>query len=147
MTIAPVRKEITVNADVEKAFEAFTDRIGSWWPHDSHSIAGEHTSDVILEGTEGGRLYEVVDDGTTHEWGTVVAWDPPRRLVLSWYVGRSPDIFTEIEVQFSPVGEQTRVVLEHRHWERLGAGAKETRDQYNGGWDIVLGHYIATAAG
>jgi uncharacterized protein YndB with AHSA1/START domain len=147
MTIEPVRKEITVDAAPEKAFEAFTDRIGSWWPHDSHSIAGEHTADVILEGKEGGRLYEVVDDGTRHEWGTVVTWDPPRRLVLSWYVGRSPDIFTEIEVQFAPERNKTKVSLEHRHWERLGATAAETRDQYDGGWDIVLGHYITSTAG
>jgi uncharacterized protein YndB with AHSA1/START domain len=145
MTVAPVRKEITVSAELEKAFEAFTNRIGAWWPHDTHSIAGEHTADVILEGEKGGRLYEIVDDGTEHEWGTVVTWEPPRRLVLSWYVGRSPDISTEIEVHFSAEGEKTRVVLEHRYWERLGAKAAETRDQYDGGWDEVLGHYIASA--
>jgi hypothetical protein len=38
-------------------------------------------------------------------------------------------------VRFAPEGEGTRVELEHRGWEKSGAGE---RSSYDGGWEYVL---------
>jgi uncharacterized protein YndB with AHSA1/START domain len=132
-----VRKSITVDAHPERAFAVFTERIGSWWPVKTHSLAGEHAVDAVLEPQEGGRIYEVDADGNDGYWGTVVAWEPPHRLVIAWNVGRRRDEPTEVEVRFLSEGEGTRVELEHRGWERWHDGA-EAQASYETGWDTVL---------
>ena len=146
MTIEPVSKQIKVRVPPEQAFQVFTNQIGSWWPHDTHSIGLDRTKTVILEPHVGGRLYEIFDDGTEHDWGSVLEWEPPHRVTVSWHVSRGPEVFTEVEVQFVAVEGGTEVRLEHRHWERLGAEGVDLRAQYNDGWNPVLDRYV-TAAG
>ena len=51
-----------------------------------------------------------------------------------------------MEVRFTAEGDGTQVELEHRHWDRLGAGAAETRGNYDGGWAMVLGRYVDSLA-
>jgi uncharacterized protein YndB with AHSA1/START domain len=137
---ATVRKSLTVAAPVELAFEVFTERIGTWWPFDPHSIGGEHTHDAVFEGRVGGSLYEVMDGGGTAPWATVLAWEPPSRILLSWRV--NPEVpATEVEVRFTPDGEGTLVVLEHRGWERLGERADAARGGYDQGWKHVLSRF------
>jgi uncharacterized protein YndB with AHSA1/START domain len=136
--IDAIRKSVTVNVPVEKAFEAFTDGIASWWPLASHSYGGEKATSVAFEGREGGRVYERQVDGTEAEWAEVVAWEPPSRFVLDWKIAPS-----EVEIRFIEDGAGvTRVELEHRGWDRAGEGAEEKRENYDGGWDVVLGNYV-----
>ncbi len=136
-----IRKSITVDAPVERAFQVFTERLGTWWPLASHSIGGDATDTAILEGREGGRLYERRRDGAEAHWAFVRVWEPPRRLVLEWKVNPDRTEPTEVEVRFTPVGEGTRVELEHRGWERY-ADAAEAYAEYETGWDYVLGRYV-----
>jgi hypothetical protein len=35
-TMAPMRKSVIVNANVERAFRVFTDEFDSWWPRTHH---------------------------------------------------------------------------------------------------------------
>ena len=136
--VEAIRKSVTVNVPIEKAFEAFTDGIASWWPHATHSHGGEKAS-AVFEGREGGRVYERREDGTEADWADVVAWEPPSRFVLDWKISAS-----EVEVRFTGVGAGvTRVDLEHRGWDRAGEGAEAKRENYDGGWDVVLGRYVA----
>ena len=51
---APVRKSITVDVPVEKAFEVFTERFGSWWPV-SYSIGKSALKSAAIEPRVGGR--------------------------------------------------------------------------------------------
>jgi uncharacterized protein YndB with AHSA1/START domain len=139
----PVRLGITVNASPETAFRVFTEGMGDWWPLDVHSIGVEEDGSgapetVIVEGLEGGRVYERMSDGSEADWGRVLAWEPPRRLVLEWKPNRSASPPTELEVTFEPTGSGTEVTLEHRGWERLGARAEEARAGYTRGWPSVL---------
>ena len=139
-----VRKSLTVAAPQERAFEVFTERIGTWWPFDRYSIGEARTRDAVFETREGGAVYEVMDGGETAPWATVVAWEPPSRLVISWHV--NPEVpATEVEVRFTPEGDGTRVVLEHRGWERLGERAEAAREGYEGGWDEVLRRFVERA--
>jgi hypothetical protein len=59
--------------------------------------------------------------------------------VLDWKIAPS-----EVEVRFTEDGAgATRVDLEHRGWDRAGEGAEAKRENYDGGWDVVLGRYVA----
>ena len=131
--IEAIRKTVLVDFSPEEAFELFTARIASWWPVRTHSYGGDEVKDVVLEPHVGGRLYEVTAEGE-QDWGKVLAWEPPTRLLLDWQIGDASG--TEVEVTFSPEGPGSRVVLEHR-----GFGAADPRERYSDGWDVVLGTY------
>ena len=58
----------------------WTERIAAWWPAD-HTASGEPNLQVVLEGRIGGRIFERTAAGAEHDWGEVVAWEPPHRFV------------------------------------------------------------------
>ena len=79
---APVRRDFVVKAGVEKAFDVFTGGFGRWWPA-THQIGASALKTAVLEPGVGGRWYEVDEDGTQVDWGRVLTWEPPSRLVLA----------------------------------------------------------------
>ena len=141
--IEPVRKTITVKTSPERAFTVFT--TGSWWPKE-HSIlaSGSPQREVVIEPRVGGRWYEIGEDNSECVWGQVIAWDPPRRMVLGWEINGNFQIdrsaTTEVEVNFIPEGEGTRVELEHRGFERYAETGQALRDAVgsDGGWGGLL---------
>jgi uncharacterized protein YndB with AHSA1/START domain len=113
----PVRQATTVRSDVEHTFAVFVREIGVWWPRQPYSIGGDRVRDVTVEPELGGRVYETWDDGTVREWGRLLAWEPPRRLAMTW---EASPVTTEVELTFTPLGPAlTRVAVEHRGWEAL----------------------------
>lgn len=145
LATAPITKSLLLECDVESAFRVFTAGIGSWWPTGTHSVHGADVERLVFEEREGGELYEVTRSGERAHWAWVTAWEPPSRLVLSWHVNPERASPTEVEVRFAPEGSGTRVELEHRHWERLGAEAEDACEGYETGWDPVLERYAAAA--
>jgi uncharacterized protein YndB with AHSA1/START domain len=144
--LEPVRQSVRVRRPIEAAFELFTRDIGTWWPVGTHHARGDVVG-VVFETRLGGRIYERCRDGAEADWGHVLAWEPPHRVVFTWAPGRSPGGPTEVEVRFTAEDPATtRVDLEHRGWERLGDLAAETRSSYLNGWPGVMRLY-ATAAG
>ena len=143
MSEPPIRKELILPVDPSRAFEALTVRIAEWWPKVTHSVGGE-TVEVTLDGRIGGEIAETTRDGVRHVWGTITAWDPPNRLVSTWHAGHSADDATELEIRIEPHESGSRLVLEHRGWER-GAWL-EHRASYETGWDPVLADYAAVVA-
>lgn len=141
--IPPVERSIQVPWDPETAFRRFTERIDEWWPLETHACAPEEAETCAVEPGVGGRLYETTRDGEEHLWGTITAWDPPRRLAFTWHPGRPTATRQDVEVTFAPVRGGTRVEVVHTGWERLGKEAEETREQYGPGWEFVLGRYSA----
>lgn len=127
-----VRKEVVVGVAPQQAFATFTDRIGEWWPLATHALTDGPRGVAFT----GGRLVETAADGTEHEWGKVLAWEPPHRLAYSWHLGR--DTATEVEVTFAAHPEGTRVTVEHRGFEVWGDDA---RASYERGWPGVLEAY------
>ena len=140
-TIAPVRKSVRVACSPERAWQVFAEETSAWWPTATHAIKPGRVKELVLEPREGGELYEVGEDGSRGHWARVLAWEPPRRLLLEWHVNPEMPAPTEIEVTFTPDGDGTRVDLEHRAWERLGEFAAEKRGNYEGGWEPVLEAY------
>ncbi len=148
--VEPIRKTVVVRCAPERAFQAFTEEIGSWWPLETHSISvmddgAEAPRAALFEPRLGGRVYEVTQDGRELAWATVIGWDPPRRVVLAWHVNPANTDATEIEVTFTAEGEGTRVELEHRGWEKLGDKGPDARASYAGGWVSVFGAYERAA--
>ncbi len=141
----PVRQSVTVRRPIQAAFDLFTRDIGTWWPVETHHARGDVVG-VVFEARLGGRIYEQCRDGRFADWGQVLAWEPPSRVVFTWVPGRSGRGPTEVEVRF--VAEDpttTRVELEHRGWERLGDLAAETRSSYLNGWPAVIGRFVQKA--
>ncbi len=144
--IEAIRKSRVVPLSPEAAFDLFTARLDTWWPLGRHSIGQEGAASVRFEGQVGGRVVEVLDDGAEHSWADVLAWDPPHRFVIAWHPSVEPDAASIVEVRFSAEGDGTRLELEHRGWEEFGDDdGKRLRDEYDVGWEPVLGGYEAAA--
>ena len=140
-----VEKSVTVSVPVERAFAVFTREIGAWWPLRTHAVDTERSETVVMESNVGGRLYERTPAGEEHVWGTLVAWEPPNRIVYSWHPGRGEETAQEVEVTFSPEGNGTRVDVRHYGWEKLGERMDEVVASYDEGWDAVIARYVEAA--
>ncbi len=134
MTLEPIRKTITVACSREHAFKTYTEAFDSWWPREHH-LGDADLAEAVIEPREGGRWYERTVDGAECQWGEVLVWEPPARVVLSWRIDGNwkvdpdPAHASEIEVRFVEEGPRsTRVELEHRAFERHGETAAKVRD-------------------
>ena len=151
--IAPVSKSIVVEAGPERAFSVFTAGIDRWWPK-SHGIGATPVRESILEPFVGGRWYTRHEDGSDVVVGHVRVWEPAARLVVSWEISPDwkpdprPAFTSEVEVRFiAEAGGRTRVELEHRNFERLGAeGGAKMRREVDGGWPSILERFAQAAA-
>lgn len=112
---------IRVPASPEDAFELFTRQIASWWqPSRLFQITPEGDGTLAFEPGPGGRLITTLVSGEVFEIGRVRVWEPGRRLVLTWrHQSFEPGQETEVEVLFEPVGQGTRVSIEHRGWDGI----------------------------
>lgn len=148
-----LRKVITVDAPQAVAWRVFTEKMGSWWPLATHMIGKTKAVDAVIEPRVGGRWYERGDDGSTCDWGRVLAWQPNTRLVLSWEITsdwqHDPNLDTEVEIRFIAEGDdRTRVELEHRRLDRYGERRDEMRGIFDseGGWKGLLAAFAARAS-
>jgi hypothetical protein len=143
--IEPIRIDFDVACPAAHAFEVWTGWIGRWWPAD-HTASGEANMTVILEGRRGGRIFERTAAGIEHDWGEVTIWEPPGRFGYLWHLRRDRGDATEVEIRFVDRGDETtRVEIEHRGWEALGAEGESWRDRNRGGWATLLPHFVAAA--
>lgn len=145
--VEPVRRAIRVPLDPPRAFDLFTARFGEWWPA-GKQIGASPMQRAILEPGVGGRWYERAVDGTECDWGRVLIWEPPTRLVLAWQINAAwqydPAFVTEVEVRFIAQADGgTRVEVEHRDLDRFGADAGPTRSALDSseGWPGLLVAY------
>jgi hypothetical protein len=145
--VAPVRKSITVAVAPLRAFELFTQDIGTWWPLATHSVGLERAKSLSFGVAVGDELVETVADGTKEIWGTILQSEIPHRITFSWHPGRSPDDATHIEVTFTPDSAGGTVVeLVHSGWERWVDGEAQAAN-YREGWDPVLRTFVDHARG
>jgi uncharacterized protein YndB with AHSA1/START domain len=154
MTQAPaqvVRREITVEAPIEKAFAVFTQRFGDFKPPE-HNLLSVPIAETVFEPHVGGHIYDRGTDGSECRWARVLVYEPPDRVVFSWDIGPTwqvesdPELTSEVEVRFTAeLPGRTRVELEHRALDRHGPGwegvsAGVGHDQ---GWPLYLARYAA----
>ena len=152
---AVVHKSVRVQVPVERAFSIFVEQMETWWPAE-HQIGAKPFETIIVEPRVGGRWYERDAEGSQGDWGKVLAWDPPRRVTLSWHLG--PDwkfnadmaSASEVEIRFMPDGPEATVVqLEHTKLERHGEGYKQLRGMLDGpgAWVYTLAEFARVANG
>jgi uncharacterized protein YndB with AHSA1/START domain len=146
---AVVRREIVVNAPIDKAFTVFTDRFGDFKPPE-HNLLPVPIAETVFEPKVGGHIYDRGTDGSECRWARILAYDPPHRVVFSWDIGPTwqlesdPAHTSEVEVTFTAeTPDRTRVELEHRHFDRHGPGWESVRDGigHDQGWPLYLDRY------
>lgn len=153
--MASVKRTLRVNVPIDRAFRVLTQRMGSWWPA-SHHIGKTPFAEIVVEPHAGGRWFERDANGAECGWGTVLVWDPPKQLLLSWHLQPdwqyNPDLSRASEVSFQFIAEgpeATRLEFEHRHIERHGEGWEKLRAGVDspGGWTGVLVEFEASLSG
>jgi uncharacterized protein YndB with AHSA1/START domain len=149
-TATSVRNGVVVNAPVDRAFAVFTEQMDRIKPRE-HNMLGVDIEETVFEQRVGGRIYDRGTDGSECEWATVLAYEPPERVVFSWNISPSwqveadPAKRSEVEVRFIAEDERrTRVELEHRHLDRHGDGWEGMRDGVAApdGWGLYLSRYV-----
>jgi uncharacterized protein YndB with AHSA1/START domain len=149
-----VRTEVVVDAPADRAFRLFTERFDRIKPRE-HNMLGVDIAESVFELRAGGRVYDRGVDGSECQWGRVLAFEPPDRILFSWDINPSWRIETdlaktsEVEVRFVADGPgRTRVELEHRHLDRHGDGWDGMRDgvRADQGWPLYLERFAAAVA-
>lgn len=119
----PIRQSVRVDCPIEDAFRLFTEGFAEWWPLASHSITGDEAESCAIEPWVGGRVFERTRSGEEREWGSVIAWNPPERLALTWQPGGPDDRSQTVDVEFQVEADGTRVTLIHTGWDAPGVPA------------------------
>jgi uncharacterized protein YndB with AHSA1/START domain len=144
--IDPLRITFDVACPPERAFEVWTSQTSVWWPT-SHTVSAQANVEVVIEPGVGGRIYERTAAGEEHDWGRVTAWDPPSRISYLWHLRQDRADATEVEIAFAATDDTgTRVSIEHRGWDALGARGPGQRERNQQGWGGVLPHFRAAVA-
>lgn len=112
---------IRVAATPARAFEVFTREIDAWWhPNGLFRFTRQSPGRLRFEPGPNGRLIEILPDGEVFEIGRITAWDPPMLLAFTWRQETfTPGQLTQVEVRFEPVGDETRVKVEHYGWDTI----------------------------
>ena len=148
---AVVRKQIIVDAPIERAFSVFTDRFGDFKPAE-HNLLGSPLAETVFEPRVGGHIYDRAVDGSECRWARILAYEPPVRVVFSWDIGPQWQLeserenTSEVEVRFvAEAPERTRVDLEHRNIDRHGPGWQAVNEGVadEAGWSLYLARYAA----
>jgi uncharacterized protein YndB with AHSA1/START domain len=146
-----VRRQIVVDAPIDRAFTVFTQRFGDIKPPE-HNLLSAPIAETVFEPKVGGHIYDRAVDGSECRWARVLAYEPPDRVVFSWDISprwtleTEPDNTSEVEVRFvAETPQRTRVELEHRHLDRHGPGWEGVRDgvRDDEGWQLYLDRYAA----
>jgi uncharacterized protein YndB with AHSA1/START domain len=141
----PLELSFTVGCSPDHAFAVWATRTSQWWPS-GHSVSKDPGLEVTIEPRRGGRIFERTPAGEEHDWGEVLAWEPPRRLAYLWHLAQDRSDATEVDVSFAPAGTATVVTIVHRGWDRLGSRGDGLRERNQRGWAGLLPHYRAATA-
>lgn len=148
-----LRCSLLAPASAERAFAVFTGSLTDWWVREYTWSGPDALAELGVEPRAGGMLYEIGPYGFRSDFGRVLTWDPPRRLVFTWQIGPDrvpvpdPARASEVEVLFLPEGpDRTRVEVEHRNFDRHGEAAEGYREALTAGWHELLRRYLATVA-
>lgn len=151
-SIKPFIQRFIIPVSAERAFDRFVNRFHSWWPKE-YSWAADGLETIAIEPKVDGRCYERGPHGFECDWGRVLEFDPPKRLLFTWQIGPdrvpqpNPENASEIEVTFNEKNGQTGITFIHRHFEKHGEGAEGYRESMGSsmGWPYILERYREAA--
>lgn len=136
----PIELTYELEATVETAFTAFTDRIAEWW---HRAYAPEGLVRVEIEPHVGGRVTHHLADGTAYLWGEVLVWDRPSHYAQTFTLAQDPEHPSRLDLWFEPRDGGCRVRFAHGGWT---AGNVAGRAKFNE-WHILLDRFAAVAEG
>lgn len=146
--------EQTVNAPIERAFEVFVDKLGSWWPAE-YTWAKDNLEEIGIEAKVDGHCFERGKDGNLAVWGTVLTLARPEQIVFTWQINadRSAEpnvaLASRVDIRFvATTPETTKIVLVHRDFPRHGAGWQKYRGNMasKSGWPRLIDRYARAVA-
>ena len=113
---------VEVAVDPPTAFEVFTEEVAAWW---------RSSESVRFEAGVGGRVLALTADPDAEpvEIGRILVWEPGPRLAFSYHDD------TQVEVRFEAAPAGTRVVVEHRGFDR------STSPSIDEDWAGLLGRF------
>ncbi len=137
----PLVVEFTVATSTARAFDLWANRTALWWPR-GHTMSGEDDVEIVFEARPGGRIFERTSAGVEHDWGEILAWDPPGRLSYLWHVFFDRSEATTVVVDFVTVGPtETAVTITQTGFEALGPAGAERRQRTGNAWAALTGRY------
>ncbi len=98
-----LESEFTVQAPVERVFQAYCHEQQDWYPH---TYGGERVKAIVVEPRVGGLTYEDWGDGAGHLYGQVSHFDPPHELGVRSRLGA---VLLDQTVSFRAEGDATVV--------------------------------------
>lgn len=143
-----VRYTEIVDVPPDVAVRVFVERFADWWPAD-YTFSADSLQYIGLEPAVRGRCLERDHDGTELVWGEVLAFEPPERIVFSWWIQPDRTIDTdsgrasEVVVRFIDERALTRVEFEHRNLSRHAGDWESMREALASrqGWPMLLQRY------
>jgi uncharacterized protein YndB with AHSA1/START domain len=140
-------RELFVRVPPERAFAGFIN-LGRWWPRE-YTWAQDVLQTIGIEPRLNGACFERGPHGFECDWGRVIVWEPPGRIVFTWQIAfdRTPEPdpakASEVEVRFTEEALGTRVFLEHRAFSRHGEKGNAYREGMASpeGWPSMLERY------
>lgn len=144
-----IQRRLTVPVSTDQAFDFFTAKLTNWWPPE-YTWSQDVLETIAIEPGVNGRCFERGPFNFECDWGRVLVWEPPRRLVFTWQIspGREPvpdpSKASEVEVRFeAESASSTQVIFEHRRFARHGDGAADYRAMLDSpqGWPYILDCY------
>jgi uncharacterized protein YndB with AHSA1/START domain len=135
--------EFTVGCSPHHAFDVWANHANVWWPR-KHTRSGDEASVVTFEPRPGGRVYERTPDGTEHDWGEIIAWEPPTRLVYLWHIYGERADATRVEITFTGSDDSTVVMVRQTGWENLGKRGAQLRERNQHGWSVLIDAFAST---
>lgn len=148
-----IKHGLTVPLSVEAAFSLFVHKLMAWWPRE-YTWSNDVLELIAIEPVLGGRCFERGPHRFEVDWGRVLVWEHPARLVFTWQISPrrepepNPAKASEVEVRFTArTADTTEVAFEHRLIERHGAGSAEYHAALSTpqGWPYILGRYQVMA--
>lgn len=125
----PIEKRITVNATVSKVWKALTEpaELEKWLmmkttfkPEKGKEFIFKADPTEVWDGIFHCKVMELVEN---------------KKVVYTWNAGFL-NTDTIVSISLKEVGNKTEVILVHSGWDKIAAGAEESRTAHNEGWDI-----------
>lgn len=149
-----IHKTLMLPVSAERAFDVFAKELGAWWPPE-YTWSQDVLVAIAIEPGQDGHCYELGPHNFRCDWGRVLIWEPPHRLVFTWQISPkrepepNPARASEIEVRFESDGPlTTRLEFEHRGFGRHGEDGAEYRAMLDSppGWPYILNRYVKALA-
>jgi uncharacterized protein YndB with AHSA1/START domain len=147
-SIKSIKLELSVQVPISEAFWGFITEINSWWPQE-YTWAGNKLIKIAIEPKLNGRCYEIGPHGFQCDWGRVLVWEPPKRILFTWQIAPDrvpepdPEKVSEIEILFKEEKGKTNVTFLHSKFEKHGEKAEFYRNSLSSskGWPYILNCY------